>query len=215
MNTFIYPTVRYATRKGGPILAKYSLLRFKQVYSFSSFRESLISDNQEDREPVFYNTKLLVDFDPTDPNNRYFGVSDNHAPIAIEFIPKATFREINFGRIDGGPAGFPVAGEIDSKTGFPVCTICGSLDSHNHAPDCPNRNKNETDITTKDVIHLYHEFTSEAIRVVVPVNEFPLDTDIALESTIAGVYLGLRKHFGGKADHLRITKERSITTKRT
>ncbi|OQB02278.1 MAG: putative ATP-dependent helicase Lhr [Spirochaetes bacterium ADurb.Bin215] len=190
----------------------HSLLRFKQVYSFSSFRESLISDNQEDREPVFYNTKLLVDFDPTDPNNRYFGVSDNHAPIAIEFIPKATFREINFGRIDGGPAGFPVAGEIDSKTGFPVCTICGSLDSHNHAPDCPNRNKTDTDITTKDVIHLYHEFTSEAIRVVVPVNEFPLDTDIALESTIAGVYLGLRKHFGGKADHLRITKERSITT---
>jgi DEAD/DEAH box helicase domain-containing protein len=190
----------------------HSLLRFRQVYSFSSYRESLISDNQEDREPVFYNTKLLVDFDPADPDNRYFGLEDRHAPIAIEFIRRATFREINFGRMDGGPQGFPVAGELDSKSGFPVCTACGSLDMDNHAPDCPNRKRSDADGATRQVIHLYHEFRSEAIRLLVPANEFPLDADIAIESTVASLYLGLRKHFGGKADHLRITQERSETS---
>ncbi|HOC29960.1 MAG TPA: DUF1998 domain-containing protein [Treponemataceae bacterium] len=187
------------------------LLRFRQVFSFSDYKSSLISDSQEDREPVFYNTKLLVDFDPADPENKYFGLEDNHAPFAIEFIKRATFREINFGRVDGGPQGFPVAGEDDSKSGFPVCTFCGSLDSDRHTPDCPDRAKSIADQSTKRVIHLYHEFRSEAIRLLAPVNEYPLQSEIALESTIAGIYLGLKKHFGGKADHLRITRERSET----
>lgn len=188
-----------------------SLLRFRQVYSFSSYRESLISDNQDDREPLFYNTKLLVDFDPADPDNRYFGLEDQSAPVAVEFIRRATFREVNFGRMDGGPQGFPVAGDLDSKCGFPVCTSCGSLDPEIHAPDCPSRKKAGNDAASKQVIHLYHEFRSEAIRLLVPVNEFVLDADSAMESAVAAVYLGLRKHFGGKADHLKITQERSVS----
>lgn len=187
----------------------HSLLRFRQVYSFSSFEESLISDSQEDREPTFYNTKLLVDFDPADPDNRYFGLEDRHTPFAIEFIRRAAFREINFGKIDGGTQGFAVAGELDSKAGFPLCTQCGTLDPAKHAPDCPNRKRTEDEQTPREVIHLYHEFTSEAIRILLPVNEFPLEADIAVESALAGVYLGLKRHFGGRADHLRITQERS------
>ena len=190
----------------------HTLLRFRQVYSFSSYRESLISDSQEDREPMFYNTKLLVDFDPADPDNRYFGLKDAQYPVAIEFFRRAVFREVNFGKVDASQQGFSVAGVLDSKAGFPLCTLCGTFDPKNHAPECPNRKKTDDDITTKEVIHLYHEFKSEAIRLLIPVNEFPLENEIALESAQAGIFLGLKKHFGGKADHLKITQEQSKTS---
>ena len=150
-----------------------------------------------------------MDFDPGDPDNHYFGLADKHSPIAIEFIRRATFREFNFGKVDGGPGGFSVAGELDSKCGFPVCTECGTVDQKNHAPECSFRKIADSDKASKEVIHLYHEFTSEAIRILVPVNEYPLEADIAMESAIAGIYLGLKKHFGGRADHLRIMQERS------
>ena len=189
-----------------------SLLRFRQVYSFSSYKESLISDNEEDREPLHYNTKLLVDFRPDDPENRYFGLEDNEAPMALEFIKHASFREVNFGKLDSSQNGFPVAGDVQAKTGFPVCLQCGTLDGTHHAPDCPNNRRTESRTGSADVIHLYHEFMSEAIRILVPVPDFGLDAGTALQSLIAAVYLGLRKFFGGKVDHLRIIEEQSETS---
>lgn len=186
-----------------------SLLRFRQVYSFSSYKDSLISDNEDDREPLHYNTKLLVDFRPEDPENRYFGLENTGSPVAIEFLKHATFREVNFGKMDSSKRGFPVAGDTQAKTGFTVCLQCGTLDDRHHASDCPNSRRTHATAVVPDVIHLYHEFVSEAIRILVPIPEFGLDGGTALQSLIASVYLGLRKFFGGKADHLKIVEEQS------
>lgn len=188
-----------------------ALLRLRQVMANTSDRDSRISDDSEDREPAFYTRQMLADFDPTDVEVAWRLDSDS-LPFGFEFIRKATFREINFGKQGSTGRELAVAGETLARPGFRLCKYCGMVQveadkpgqeaAFLHTYSCPQKDKpTEEDIV--DCLYLYREFRSEALRILLPMMVVE-GADRYLNSFIAGLQLGLKRKFGGKVDHLRV-----------
>ena len=55
-------------------------------------------------------------------------------------------------------------------------------------------------------LHLYREFSSEALRILVPYTRTGVDEQI-VQSFIAALQLGFKLQFGGKVDHLRFIEQ--------
>lgn len=185
---------------------KRQMLRMRQVFATTSDRKSLIGDDTDDREPTFYNTQMLVDFEDRDITAAY-RLESEELPFGFEFLSRATFREINFG--EKGERGEPVmiAGVELPRQGFTVCRSCGKVQNHagkpQHALSCTTRDQ-QAEKNFTDCIYLYRELTSEAIRMLLPVTTFA-GSDQKLHSFIAALHLGLKRRFSGNIDHLQTT----------
>ena len=101
-----------------------------------------------------------------------------------------------------------VAGHEEIRNGFRLCRFCGKVQPRsqkakaNHTAIC-KANKKDFKDTFEDCMFLYREFTSEAIRILIPATS--MDTSSTkMESFSAAIMLGLKKHFGS-VDHLRFT----------
>jgi DEAD/DEAH box helicase domain-containing protein len=186
------------------------LLRLRQVYSRSELSRSQIGDDAEEREPLFYSKRLLIDFQPADQENIYFSSTDEGFPVAVEFIKAATFREVNFGKKNAKGIMRTIAGSSEARPGFVLCPECGAVKKRNafeHAPECASYNRALSNATTIQVSYLYRDYTSEAIRLLIPVLHSGLDAETRLESMKAALYLGLKRRFGGKVDHLVVSDD--------
>ncbi len=188
---------------------KQDLVRLHQVMAKAPDWASRITDDADEREPTFYTTQLLVDVQPDSVKDAY-QIDDPECPFGFEFISKATFRDINFGPM--GQNGHPlrVAGEEVERPGFVLCRHCGKVQKQNgtidHAYGCPAKDK-ESDANFVRSVFLYREFTSEAIKILLPVSGYEASRQ-RLDSFVAALQLGLRHHFGGSAyaiDHLQTT----------
>ena len=182
---------------------KRQMVRMRQVVATTYDRDSRIEDESDGREPEFYNKQLLVDFDPKFITSAY-QLDRADFPFGFEFLRKVAFREINFGQKQANVEEINIAGKPMPKIGFVLCRECGKVHNHRekfeHAISCRYRNS-KTDESIQDCLYLYREFSSEAIRILLPV--LSLSEDQKLHSFIAALYLGLKKKFGGNVDHLR------------
>src|SRR5690606_8410477 len=182
------------------------MVRMRQVFATSSDKRSRTSDDSDDRNPLFYNKQLLVDFEQEHVTNAY-RIADDELPFGFEFLSKASFREINSGKLAVVGTPVRIAGEERPRNGFKVCRHCGKVqDKHSeksHSYACPAREDDE-DTDYIDCLYLYREFSSEAIRILLPVTTFA-GSDQTLHSFIAALQLGLRKKFRGNIDHLQVT----------
>jgi DEAD/DEAH box helicase domain-containing protein len=188
---------------------KQDLVRLRQVMAKSPDWASRITDDADEREPTFYTTQLLVDVEPDSIQDAY-QIDDPQCPFGFEFISKAIFRDINFGPLGQNGHPLQVAGEEVERPGFVLCRHCGKVQKQNgkieHAYGCPARDK-ESDATFVRSVFLYREFTSEAIKILLPVTGYEASKQ-RLDSFVAALQLGLRHHFGGSAyaiDHLQTT----------
>lgn len=181
------------------------MLRIRQVEAFTSDRDSRSRDENDEREPRFYNRKKLVLFDTIDIT-RAWKLDAASVPFGFEYLRKATFREINFG--EKGKAGETVhiAGIDVLASAFTICRDCGKvqrdLGKPEHNITCRHA-KSAKETAVIDCVFLYREFTSEAIRILLPSTAASGSTRV-LHSFIAGLYLGLRRRFKGSIDHLQI-----------
>ena len=153
---------------------KRRMLRMRQVFATTSDRDSRIGDDSDDREPCFYNKQILVDFEDKHITEA-FRIDSDELPFGFEFLSKATFREINFGEKGEGGDHVMIAGLELPRKGFTICRHCGKVQNHKgeiqHALICPSRDKvSENNLT--DCVYLYREFSSEAIRLLLPVTTF-------------------------------------------
>jgi DEAD/DEAH box helicase domain-containing protein len=182
---------------------KRQMVRMRQVVATTYDRDSRIEDDSDVREPEFYNKQLLVDFDPKFITSAY-QLAKTDFPFGFEFLRKVAFREINFGQKQASVEEINIAGKPMPKIGFVLCRECGKVhnarEKFEHAISCRYRNS-KSDKTIQDCLYLYREFSSEAIRILLPV--LSLTEDQKLHSFIAALYLGLKKKFGGNIDHLR------------
>ena len=186
------------------------LLRLRQVFSRSELSHSQIGDDAEEREPLFYSKRLLIDFQPADQENIYFASTDEGFPVAVEFIKAATFREVNFGKKNAKGIMRTIAGNSEARPGFVLCPECGAVKKRNafeHAPECASYNRVLSNVTTIQASYLYRDYTSEAIRLLIPVLHSGLDAETRIESMKAALYLGLKRRFGGKVDHLVVSDD--------
>ena len=203
-------------RCGDPMWAntsqKQQLLRFKQAIANSNDTEVRIDDSAEDREPKFFVRQMLADFEVTSIKEAY-RLTAPDMPFGFEFIEQVVFRDVNFGEPTKPGEAYSVAGQQKRRPGFKLCRFCGQIQraprnererarSQVHAFECDQRDSDDpTNII--DCLYLYREFSSEALRILVPYTKSGVD-EASVQSFMAAVQLGLKKRFGGKVDHLRL-----------
>jgi len=185
---------------------KRQLLKLRQVIATTPDWKSRIADDSENREPKFFNQQMLVDTDNANIKEA-FRIDDDEVPFGVEFLSKATIRELNFGEQSGDGPTVMIAGEETPRTGFTVCKHCGKVQNphknEDHAFGCPKFGKHDDSHFT-ECLYLYREFDSEALKILLPV--LSLDgSEGKVHSFIAALQLGLKLKFGGRIDHLRST----------
>jgi DEAD/DEAH box helicase domain-containing protein len=182
------------------------MVRLRQVYANTREDKARIGDDADTREPIFFNRQMLIDFDPSDIALAY-AMKSQAKPFGFEFIRKAKFREINFGKQGGSDQVFDVAGRGMARPGFRLCKECGMVQHQKnktaHMFKCQYKEAEDGEGII-DCLYLYREYESEAIRILIP-KLSGSDHEEQIQSFVAALQLGLKKHFGGKVDHLQIT----------
>ncbi|MDE0177891.1 MAG: DEAD/DEAH box helicase [Bryobacterales bacterium] len=178
------------------------MLRLRLVYAATPDRSSRIMDERDDREPLFYTRQLVASFDPATVT-RAFALENPDRPFGFEYVPSATFREINFGRIDEQSSATTFAGETMPRKGFSICRRCGGVQQQDGTVQHTSICSAGGDEDIVDCLYLYREFKSEAVRMLIPPPS-SMDVERHLSSFIAALELGLRKQFAGAVDHLRV-----------
>ena len=184
------------------------MLPLRTVHAATADRRSRILDEKDDREPLFYTRHLVVDFQP-DAIETAYASRRPEAPFGFEYIASATFREMNFGRVDdlGRPTRF--AGRETPRSGFRICRECGTVqprgaeddpEKAEHTRFCKVRGKADSDAIV-ECLYLYRQFDSEALRLLLPIADMASEPHVA--SFVAALELGLRQRFGGRLPHLR------------
>ncbi|HDZ24841.1 MAG TPA: DEAD/DEAH box helicase, partial [Desulfobacteraceae bacterium] len=204
------PEKKVCPHCGSPMWAdagqRRQMLRMRQVFATTSDRDSRIGDENDDREPNFYVKQMLVDFESKHITNAY-KIDSDELPFGFEFLSKATFREVNFGEKGEGGENLTIAGVEMPRKGFKICYRCGKIqtskDEIRHALTCPVRDQ-DSEKNVVDCIYLYREFSSEAIRILLPLTTFS-GPEKKLHSFIAALHLGLKLKYGGNIDHIRTT----------
>lgn len=187
---------------------KRPMVLMKQVIATSDDRRSRIEDESDDREPTFYNKQILVSFEDEHIREAY-RIQGDALPFGFEFLSRAVFREINFGEQGNEGDQVTIAGKELPRSGFQFCKVCGKVARKrknggiDHAFTCTARDQ-ESDKNLIDCAYLFREFSSEAIRILLPVTTFS-ESESRLHSFIAALHLGLKKKFGGSIDHLQTT----------
>ena len=178
------------------------MLRLRLVHATTQDRRSRIMDERDDREPLFYARQLVADFEP-DSVSHAFATSDSGQPFGFEYVSRATFREMNFGRMDDQDSPTVFAGFAAPRKGFSLCRRCGGVEGADgevrHARTCGAGG----DGSIVNGLYLYREFESEAVRMLIPAAG-SMKAEARISSFIAALELGLRCWFEGVVDHLRV-----------
>lgn len=205
-----------------------TLIRTREVTAVADAKLDRISDDREERRYEPFADQVLVDVDRKDIAAAW-RIADERFSFGFEFLKRVTIREINFGPATAGQASpFRAGGKYFPQTGFKLCCKCGKVWRRNRRPaadgappppqthdfSCPYYGKGDDELGPGespwvDGVFLYREFTSEAIRIRVPVCDM-IDgegADTGTSSLIAAIRLGLRRHFKGAVDHLNAVVE--------
>ncbi|GHV07913.1 DEAD/DEAH box helicase [Spirochaetia bacterium] len=180
-----------------------TMLKVQMVYSNTDYNKSFAYDESDDRTTRFYCKQLLVDVNEDADITKAYQMNNNDFEFGYEFVKKAVMREINFGENDiiGDP--LTVAGLEHKRKGFKICKSCGKIqdsDTPKHSKICPENKKSNTEPFT-ECLFLYREFSTEAIRLLIPATTMD-ETKVKQESFTAALMLGMKEYFGN-VDHLR------------
>ncbi len=183
---------------------QFQMIRMRQVFATTPDDRSRISDDRDQRSPEFYVRHLLMDYEP-DAAEKAWQLTAEDSLFGYTWLSKAVFREINFGPSIGEGESVTVAGQQFQSTGFTLCRHCGKVPDERgrriHNWTCPARN-NEKENTFLEFACLYRDFSSEAVKILLPMSGIE-ETDVRLQSFIAAFHLGMKQQFGGDIDHLR------------
>jgi len=189
---------------------KKEILRMRQVLATSDDKSSRLRDDKDQRDILFFNKQLLINFEKKHIEDAYAVVSDETA-FGFEFIEKVNFKEINFGETTTIGNDISIAGKSVPRKGFVICRSCGKVQfgkpldekfKGNHSFVCDIEDQKDP-ANYFESLYLYREFNSEAIRLMLPITSLNID-DEKLHSLIASFQLGLKEYFKGSVEHLKV-----------
>ena len=189
---------------------KRPMVRLQAVFASSKARDAQLSDDTDERDHAFFLRETLVQVAPGDVIQAY-RLSSEDLPFGFEYVQRAQFRDINFGKKNPLAPEVSIAGRKLGRAGFRICIKCGAVMAkkqakhQDHAYGCPGRD-DEAAAEYSDCVYLYREFSSEAIRMLLPVTSFA-NSERKLQSFVAALQLGLKRKFGGNIDHLQTCKQ--------
>ena len=200
--------VRCSGRRIGDTGAIHRMLRLKRSMASGSEEAARVYDETDDRRRERYNDILTVDVDPHLVDGAW--ALANQA-FGAEFAAGTHFRTINLGFTHRSGERRRIAGHDRHVTGFTVCAYCGAVrevrDRNKNTPSerlhegwCKVRSGANTE--QWDDLVLFHELTTESIRMLLPVSMFEVDERLA--SFKGALLLGLRADFGGDPSHLEV-----------
>ena len=176
----------------------------REVVATTSDKESRSFDESDDRQPQFYDKNLFVLKSDQDITAAWF-IDSDEVPFGFEFFRKVQLIEVNFGEKGENGARLMIAGRERTARSFELCDRCGKVKRNGeltHAPWCRYRKDPEKENSFR-ACYLYREFSSEAIRMLLPLGAAEVERNIF--SFVAALDLGLRKKFEGDPGHLQST----------
>ena len=183
------------------------MLKVQMVYSNMKYKDSLNIEDSDDRTTKFYNKEMLVEVEDEKDIGPAYELKGIEFPFGYEYVRKATMREINFGEKDLAGGKLSVAGEESVRKGFRVCKHCGKIQLPNKPPQhtkycrvVKEARTNPLQETYEECLFLYRQFSTEAIRILVPSTSLDT-TKVRVESFVAAFMLGMKKKFGN-IDHI-------------
>jgi DEAD/DEAH box helicase domain-containing protein len=189
---------------------KKEILRMRQLLATSDDKSSRLKDDKDQRDILFFNKQLLINFEKKHIEDAYAIVGDETS-FGFEFIEKVNFKEINFGEKTLIGNDISIAGKSVPRQGFVICRSCGKVQfgkptdetfKANHSFTCDIEEQKEPN-NYFESLYLYREFNSEAIRLMLPITSLNIDEE-KLHSLIASFQLGLKEYFKGSVEHLRV-----------
>ncbi len=197
----------------------HKLLKLRVVNSFSDEKSAKLDDSSEERNNTLSRTTQHFQFNQDSMQGSWVMLK---IPFGIEYVKDVSIIEVNEGLYD---AKLPqnnnvkINGSDVPKPGYIVCRNCGksttSIYDEKHDPIraedfhfgfCKNKSvgyQNQSDETFEELF-LYREMNTEAIKILLPVQEF--NTEASIKLFKAGINIGLKKYFRGNPDHLVISE---------
>ncbi len=181
-----------------------TMRRVRTLYANMPYEASRTGDESDNRTIKYYSNQMLVDIDVNDVVCSY--QTKEGTPFGFEYVKKATMREINFGESDNIGTRLAIAGKEEVRNGFMICKYCGKIQPRGqhakpkHTSVCRAVTQSLKE-PYEECMFLYRQFTSEAIRILMPSTTLDSSTK-KMESFAAAIMLGLQIRFSN-VDHLR------------
>lgn len=178
------------------------LVRLSEVRSTTFEKTSRIDDSRDERERENFLILTHAKFNDVDIQTAFKSES-SEISFGFEFIKKCQFTFFNHGPNNSDEYNeMSIAGREIKVSSFHICRECGKAklpgNQSSHEFYCKHYGK---DNAPRDPLSLYHDFESEAIRILLPIAETDMNT-VYGESFSAALMMGLKEYFKGKVDHL-------------
>lgn len=195
----------------------HTFVRMDEVSSSDKKEEAIMDDRSDDRDSNYYTRSKHFRFD----GGKRSGLRT--IPFGIEYCKGVDVTDVNLGDAEQRDArSVDINGhESVPRKGFVTCRYCGKSTSRSqdlntasaaelHYPYCRQRARAYADAPDDvfEEVFLYHTFHTEAIKVLLPVQD--VDTDATMDMFAAGIALGLRDYFEGNPDHIRIERYKAF-----
>lgn len=190
---------------------KHQFAKLHSVKSVNSRSKSALNDSKDERDLKTYKVSTHFKFNSNSIEGTW-GMTK--IPFGIEYVKDVELTKVNLG------AGLPHANHLTinqmeeiARHGFVTCKHCGKSTSKPrevqqfenkkfHYGYCKHKEvdyKNGTDETFEEVF-LYRSVRTEAIKILLPVQEFL--NEATQQMFKAGLQLGLKKYYKGNPDHV-------------
>lgn len=195
----------------------HTFIDLRDVRSNMKRTDVVLDDSTDERDKVPYKTTFHFKFDAGSSAVSY-GMKD--IPFGIEFVKNVSIFETNLGEMNVNDAkNVDICNVRTPVHGFVTCRYCGkSVTNPNiiklgseeeqkkafHYPYCKHKDKVYADKADEyfEQAFLSREFHTEAIKILLPVQE--IDSDATTAMFKAGLSLGLRGYFKGNPQHIAI-----------
>jgi DEAD/DEAH box helicase domain-containing protein len=191
----------------------HNFVKMASMVSYNDSVDSVILDSTEERENVLYSLSKHFRFDNSSSQGAHVL---KQIPFGIEYVKNIILTEVNTGKVDGffdRSRLTQINEQEHSDYGFIVCRSCGKVStriSNEHTGNkfhfqyCKNKDELYSGSNDEifDEIYLFRELQSEAIKILLPVQE--IDSEANLKLFKAGLFLGLKKYYKGNPQHLEL-----------
>jgi DEAD/DEAH box helicase domain-containing protein len=189
---------------------EHKFVRLNSVKSVNIRDKSILDDSSEDRENSRYILSTHLRFD----RNTFQGAwGMKNIPFGIEYVKSVEITEVNLGRMDVYNARKLSINQLEEipASGFVTCRYCGKSTSAPKAQDikfhygyCKHKDHDYQDHPDEvfEEVFLFRNIKTEALKVLLPVQEF--ENDATINMFRSGLELGLKKYYKGNPEHIRM-----------
>jgi DEAD/DEAH box helicase domain-containing protein len=193
---------------------QHKFVKLSGVKSVNIKDKATLDDRSDERDSGQYSISRHIKFDHSTFQGAW-GMKD--IPFGIEYVKNVKITVVNLGLSNSVDANKIAINNIENVPhhGFITCKHCGKSTSQPHKAKleknfsfhfgyCKHKKEEYTGVsnTVFEEVYLFREIETEAIKVLIPVQD--LDGETQVNMFKAGLELGLKKYYKGNPQHLSI-----------